>query len=101
MLQGLWDSQVRGGAGQHAFQTRQDSQVGWAGGSISMEACSLDWAHFSSGTSEFTAQFLGASGLLSACHHPGHCMLALLRKQAPDLGCCVFPVPVVNYSGLT
>lgn len=45
----------------------------------------------SSVATEFTAWSLSASGLRSACHHPGHCLLALLRRQSPDLGCCVFP----------
>lgn len=74
-------------------------RVSWARGPISIEVCLLcldasvlgTGAHFSSVASEFTAQSLGASGLCSACHHPGHCLLALLREQAPDLGCCVFP----------
>ena len=110
-LLGLWDSQVQVccGAGQHALQAGQVSQMGWARGSVSMETCSLyigssglgPAACFSSGPSEFTAWSLGASELLSACHRPGHWVLVLPRKQASDLGSCVFPASVVNYSGLT
>lgn len=110
-LLGLWDSQVQVccSAGQHALQAGQVSQMGWARGSVSMETCSLylgssglgPAACFSSGPSEFTAWFLGANGLLSACHRPGHWVLVLPRKQASDLGSCVFPASAVNYSGLT
>lgn len=110
-LLGLWDSQVQVccSAGQHALQAGQVSQMGWARGSVSMETYSLylgssglgPAACFSSGPSEFTAWSLGANGLLSASHRSGHWVLVLPRKQASDLGSCVFPASAVNYSGLT